>query len=993
MSSSLDRLAGLPELGSPLRRKPEPAVPLSSLDRLASTAMPSPTVVPAAKKAPILPVKVPLDNSKTWRGFSGSPDLPLEPQYPIENLAAMLTMGPAGRLLGPATAGLPWLARTAIQGGAGMVGQGAVLDVSSGRNPLPNVPLNLAIGTVANPVIEGVTGAIGRGLAEGAIRRGARALKGIAIPGEQLESSVLGKVSTPVTALEKAARLPVLSQTALAPVPTPQTMTRVGPTTGPTVPQVFKPEKIGLPEVSPEIEHVKRTLTALGMDVRRVRTFEDMKAAAQDLGMSPVDLLKGAAQRPISDAEVVATANLINEQADLHIKAVAALGNPALTEPESIVLHNQANRSQFLIEQALKRRVRGGTESGRSVAAFRIIGNKTLDPAYWYTTAHRLLADKPFTPEIKAAIDRAIAGQDRLSLAQIMGQLQKSGGVDKLTTLAKAFMLSNPGTDVRNVGGNLGVAILHGVADLPATALDKLMAVATGIRTKSTSLRQFGQLIPGVVSGVRKAGEVLRYGDTAENVLARYDFNSNVHFDAPALEFFTQAVFRRLGAEDYLFREPQKFKAIAELAEVMAKNAGLRGDAFLERVKGLIQTPTPEMIQLGEATAAYRTFNNPSAFASWLGGLERAGTSGKILGTAVIPFKRTPVNIAKTIIDFSPFGAPKALFHYLGTHGVTPFMRQRYFVEGLGRSITGTSLAALGWALGKAGLAVGGPATSASGKALRRVQGIPDYAVKMGGDWVGIGNNAPAVNILMEGVDAANAFAQDKSLVEKGATSTFAMVKGLSEQTFLKGVKGASEAASDPGRFGSTWLEGVTGMVVPALLGAVARGTDPYERRINSPLEAVQARIPGARTLLEPQVTALGELRKQNTGVLGQVFSPVRISPEQTGSVNRAIQSSGYAPSVSTNKMLEYHKRQAQLTEHELTQLNIEVGNAQKVAMERVSRGSLFFGLDRDREAYILRRAADQAEQLVRDRWKRSIPLPRWKPVAKSVGPTQVGGR
>lgn len=776
--------------------------------------------------------------------------------------------------------------------------------------------------------------------------------------------------------------LPVAAVEGVPPATVPAPVqTRVGPNSGPVVPQTVRTDKFGiegapgeaLPGGNPELAHVEKVLSSLGIGTRRVRTFDDMRAAAQELGMRPDQLLAGAAARPISDAEVVATGNLINDAAALHAEAMAKVAAPGLTDAERVALQQQASGAERAIAEALKRRVKGGTEAGRAVAAFRILANRSMDPAYWYTVAQRRLGERPFTAEIKVQIDEAIAGGDRLGLAKVIGGLNRAGFVDKLSTLAKAFMLSNPGTDVRNLGGNAVYNAALALSDVPATALDRIVSIATGVRSKSLSLRQAGEAARGIGSGVQKAGEVMRHGDTVENVLAKYDFNQSVHFDNPVLEAFTQIVFRRLGAEDYLFREPLKFRAIAELAEVTAKNEGLRGDAFLSRVRDLIQTPTPKMIEAAESIAAERTFNQPSAIANWLGGLERAGTPGKAIGTLVVPFKRTPINVAKAVVDFSPFGIPKAALRYIGNTraGADKMLTQRYFVEGLGQSMTGTALAGLGWSMYQQGLAVGGPPTKGDEKNVRRATGVPNYAVRVGDQWVSINNNAPMSNVFMMGVDAAQQFSEDKSLADKLTGSTFAMTKGLTEQTFLKGVKGASEAATDPGRMGGSWLEGVAGMVVPSIVGAVARGTDPLERRINSPGDAVAARIPGLRQNLEPQVMATGESRRQQTGVLGQLFSPVRLSPARMDRLSQAMQRAGYAPNVPVNREMRMAGTKFKLTEQQLTQYQREVGEAQTRAMlAEIETSESYASLSPEEQAVRLRAASDRAELRVRARWK-----------------------
>jgi hypothetical protein len=350
----------------------------------------------------------------------------------------------------------------------------------------------------------------------------------------------------------------------------------------------------------------------------------------------------------------------------------------------------------------------------------------------------------------------------------------------------------------------------------------------------------------------------------------------------------------------------------------------------------------------------------------------RLGPAGRLIGAAVMPFKRTPINVANTILDFSPFGVPKTAIGAMTRKGGSPMLRQRYVVEGLGRAVTGTTLAAYGYALARAGLAVGGPAATSDDKNARRAQGVPDYSVRVGDQWVSLKNNAPAANVLMLGVDAYQQMQRDEATgSEKAAGMAGSLWKGVSEQTFVKGVKSATEAATDPGRFGNEWLEGTAGILVPSIIGAVARGTDPVERRINNPLESIQSRIPGLRQGLEPQVLASGEERPQRTGVVGQMVSPVRAAPVDRSALARAFEHARYAPNVPTQRKWKVGGREVELTERELTEYQRDVGRAQWAAMQaRVGGGDAFLRLDPDEAKRRLKRAADDAEERVRKRWK-----------------------
>lgn len=946
MSSALDRLAGVapvaPDTAQQFADSLKQVRQATALERLAAGEKPS-----REKRL----YKTSELDPETGRG--GTEPQSMDPGL-LDPLLLLEMVGPgagiarvsmrAAKPLAEAAAvrfGLGSRAVSALEAaiGGGLMGPqySALSDISRAENPLPNL-------------IPAATAGIALG---GAI--------GAAVPGSTPSRAIARSAPAEVAPVAPA----VAEGVALEPV-----AARLGPTTGPKVEQVFKTEKFGLEKPSPELESVNRVFASLGLGERRVRTFGDMEAAAQELGMDPERLLRGAARRPISDAEVVATSNLINQQSELHAAATRALTEPGLTEPQRRMAERQAAESWSLLESALKRQVRGGTEAGRAVVAFRIVANKNLDPAYWYTVAQKRLGGKPFTPELKATLDAAIGSEDRAALARIVAGLGEATWYEKLSTIIKAMMLSNPGTDIRNIGGNTVAAVAHGAADIPAAALDWLVSKSTGIRTKTMPSGAKAQALgAGIRSGMVKAGEVARWGDTAENFLAKYDFGHQVHFDNRALEFSTQLIFRRLGMEDIVFREPHRYMALAELAEVTAKNEGKRGAALIERMAELLKNPTETMTQLADETAAYRTFNKESAVASGLQGLEkRTGAAGKLVGTVIMPFKRTPINVAATVFDFSPFGIPKAAVRWIANRKGDQFLRQRYLVEGLSRPIVGAGIAGFGWALYRAGLAVGGPPSGQEKRNYRRSLGIPDYAVKMGDTWVSINNNAPGSNLLMMGIEAAEQFDSDKAVSDKLAGSAFSATRGMTQQTFFSGVRAATEAATDPGRYGGNWLESLAGMVVPSLVGAVARGTDPIERRIEGPGQAIMAKIPGLRQQLEPQVDARGELRRQTTGVAAQVLSPVRISPERTDLFAKAVKASGWSPGVPRG--FNINNKPVQLAESERTQFQREMGEAQRKAIERIASQPGFFRLTPEQQRYRMEYAITSPLEAVRSRWR-----------------------
>jgi hypothetical protein len=738
------------------------------------------------------------------------------------------------------------------------------------------------------------------------------------------------------------------------------------PETGGETPRVFRPEKAGL-EAEAE-KNMVRTFHALGLDTRRIRTFDDMKAAAQELGLDPQALLAGAAKRPLADAEVVALRNLINDAATSAQESSARLSSgAAMSDMERAAVAASTEAAQRQLVAALKRLHVGGTETGRAVAAFRIIGQRNLVPAYWLLTAERQLRGRPMTPEITQAVTALAVAGDRVGLARLMASLHNSTKTEKAITLWKAGLLTNTVTDVANVTGNVFMRSMENTSALPATLFDWMLGLATGRRTKALAPQVLAAQARGAVGGVRKAVEYLRHGDLAEDLLSKYDFNRGTNFDTPALQFYTQAVFRRLGAEDVLFREPALQGSIAEQAVLQARNAGLHGAAFLARVRDLIKSPTARMTEIARSEADYATFQKDNPLASWLG---RAPQKVKTGVEVVMPFRRTPLNIADAVLDYSPFGMPKAAINYIAQRRVgDQYLRQKHFVEGLGRSITGTTLAGLGWAAAKAGFAVGLPPSSVADRNNRRARGIPNNSVLVGGKYITLDRLAPASNIFLLGVNAAEQFERQPTLSGKFAGSGFAAVRVFGEQPFIKGVKDVGAAARDPERFGGHFVEGLVASVVPSLVGAVARGMTTDQRIVEGVPQAVMARVPGLRGMLPRQVDARGRVVPAPKGLAASLLSPVTVAPQDTSAVARGLAASGYGPTLPSDAITVARGRKAQVKGQQSERFKIESGQALEEQLQALVSQPGFFDLPPEEQRERMEDVARRARTPVRRRF------------------------
>lgn len=187
---------------------------------------------------------------------------------------------------------------------------------------------------------------------------------------------------------------------------------------------------------------------------------------------------------------------------------------------------------------------------------------------------------------------------------------------------------------------------------------------------------------------------------------------------------------------------------------------------------------------------------------------------------------------------------------------------------------------------------------------------IPPMSVKIGNQWYSYEKIEPFATIMGMMADWS---AHEKSMAREGKPLMDIetakkvpqiLADNFLNKTFTESLFKVSQAMSQPERYGSN-LAGILNPVVPSAVAQVATLQDPTKRDIReglmSPVNALQARIPGLREQLPAQVDILGREKQQISstaeGLLGkQPLVPK--SAEQTP-VERMISN----PFLSVGKM------------------------------------------------------------------------------------------
>ena len=160
--------------------------------------------------------------------------------------------------------------------------------------------------------------------------------------------------------------------------------------------------------------------------------------------------------------------------------------------------------------------------------------------------------------------------------------------------------------------------------------------------------------------------------------------------------------------------------------------------------------------------------------------------------------------------------------------------------------------------------------------------------------------------------------------------SAFAGVKGLTEQTFLRGVSSALQVVQDPERSAERYLQTSLTSIVPSVIGRTARTIDPTLRVPDGIWEAFEAKLPFLSDNVAPRRDVFGNKVVSPGGGLSLVdpFSTTEAKdhPVLTEATRLGMSVGLPSQTVSRTKMTNaefslYQRLQGKLLEQHLTAL------------------------------------------------------------------------
>ena len=556
-----------------------------------------------------------------------------------------------------------------------------------------------------------------------------------------------------------------------------------------------------------------------------------------------------------------------------------------------------------------------GTRAGQTVQAFSILGRMTPESMSVYAQKEldqakrdmiRQMGDawvdkrkKMFdltAEEVKFIQQRMEVayklpeGRDKnIQLAQIAQLIQ-----DKIPTsvgrMVKGFarnsMLLNPKTMLRNVVGNVIMMPANLIQDTIGAAVDMAAGKATGVRTSGRP----------ELAGPSRAfarGAFESFDDFRRHINTR-------QMTGDRFEAGTGNDFRRYSRSDIKQAVPPKklLYGLSNALNGLDRVTGFLLDAgdrpffemyfthSLNRQMKLNKAaePTADMIEIATNEAMQRTWQDDNGYTKFVTNLRNGLNFGKNygLGSVLMPFAKTPANLTKALVEYSPAGVVRAitkdasdLVHAQKTGKGVPKTQKR-FVDDLSKGITGTLVLMAGYWLAQAGIISGQkPEDDDEAAFLKNVMGIAPYSVRINGtsysyDWA-----QPVGGLLAMGADFAKSMETDKNPDDKARILMKSAAKNilnaistggnvLFEQSFMQSVQ---ELFQEEGLVQGliSAAAGAPSQFVPTALSQIAQITDPVARTSfvygdipQTAKNRALAKMPGKKETLAPVVDVLG---------------------------------------------------------------------------------------------------------------------------------------
>lgn len=498
------------------------------------------------------------------------------------------------------------------------------------------------------------------------------------------------------------------------------------------------------------------------------------------------------------------------------------------------------------------------------------IGDLSQEDLDYAVDTFRRISDMPDSRE-RYDLEMSVYGR-------MANYMPARGFADRLNNIRYLCMLGNSRTHIRNMMGNVMMGTVTRAKDNIAGVMQ--LALPQNERTKAV-----GTML--TADGRRMVNRARDYADNQMYSMLYQDGRWNMDTGLQAARnTYATPVGRAIGrlsdinggaleAEDNFFLRSAFGNSMASFLKARGYDSSIF-DATDEHSRSVLRQAAAQALEDAREATFHEDNFLSTAFRNFSNDTRRHGPAGQIayaVTEGILPFKKTPINIAKNALEYNPVGgAVEAIYRGATGQGATRVM------DAAAKGVTGTAILGAGYLLAKNGMLTGGASGDDRADNYNEMLGDQNYAVKIPGkgtytlDWA-----SPSSVPLLIGAQIAK---DQEDGGEFNLTQTLDRMRQITqpvlETTMLQGLNDTLDSVSYAdsndklATLATSALGSFANQFVPTALGQVARTVDDTrrssygggdtktERDIGYNIRKMENKIPGLSMNNEPYIDQWG---------------------------------------------------------------------------------------------------------------------------------------
>lgn len=528
----------------------------------------------------------------------------------------------------------------------------------------------------------------------------------------------------------------------------------------------------------------------------------------------------------------------------------------------------------------------------------------------------------------------------------------------KLDSFRYLMMLGNPKTQVKNIAGNVLFGKLTNLKDdigaLIETSVDRANKASggKGIQRTKSILNPLSESDSRLVSVAKEYGE-----EYAARALSGNKYtNPGVELDKALSTFgngkvgrFVQSLSdlttKSLDKADQKAMMNKYQNALARYVKANGKDISIFSDSSQE-AKDFLSMASDYAVHQAEEAA----FHQDSNLASWLTRsatmLKNGNIGDKAAATlldATVPFKKTPINVFKSCLQYSPAEYLYAFADAYKLHRGE--IDAAKFIDDMAKATTGTTMCVIGSILAHAGIVQIGSDKGVKEQNTDTRTGRQQMAVKIGRHYVNLSDLVPAASPLVIGATMYEAFKKNGKGIDALVDGLLNVESGLVDTTMLSGLSSVlnsvqyMQQGEEPiNAVTRSVAESYAGQFLPTLGRAINSTVDDTQRssyssktgvgkEVESTAKYLETKIPGLQQVgdwadkndipvlnklkLQPAIDAWGNVKKQNSAGV-DAYTDNKVA----NAVGRGVANLATPTKLSADKSTDLDNKIRELKEH-----------------------------------------------------------------------------